>query len=196
MFATNCYLVYSKQGREAVVIDPGAEAKKIIEQINRLDLQPKYILNTHGHIDHIGACGRLKAEYDVPIMLHKKDLKLYENPGFGLKFVLKKQPRPTHFLEEGDLISFGDTELKVIETPGHTAGGVCFYTAGKLFSGDSLFQGSIGRTDLAGGSLAVLLESIKTKLLCLPPDTTVYPGHGPLTTLASEASFNPFLVTR
>ncbi len=193
MFATNCYLVYCNQTRAAVVIDPGAEAKKIIYKIKHLNLELRYILNTHGHIDHVGANGRLKAEFNAPVMLHEKDISLYNNPGFGLKHVLKKQPHPDHFLKEGDIISIGSEQLKVIETPGHTEGGVCFLNSDRLFCGDTLFAGSVGRTDLAGGSYQTLITSINQKLLTLPKETIVYPGHGPLTTIGNEIVSNPFL---
>ncbi len=193
MFATNCYLVYSEPTRATLVIDPGAEAKKIIDIIKRLNLDPKYIINTHGHIDHIGANGKIKAEFNVPIMLHKNDVDLYHNPGFGLKHVLKKQPQPDHFLKEDDIISIGSDNFKVIETPGHTQGGISILSGACLFSGDTLFAGSIGRTDLAGGSYRELMSSIHEKLLTLPADTKVYPGHGPLTTIGEETVSNPFL---
>ena len=193
MFATNCYLVYGKEDKEAVVIDPGAGAKTIIQTIKNLELKPKYILNTHGHVDHVGANAKLKAKFNLQVMLSEKDLHLYNNPGFGLKHVLKKQPRPDHFLQEGDVIKFGKSQLKVIETPGHTPGGVCFFAPGQLFCGDTLFSGSIGRTDLSGGSYEQLITSIKEKILILAPETIVYPGHGPLTTVGDERAHNPFL---
>ncbi len=193
MFGTNCYIVACPESKEAVVIDPGAEGKSIIGKIKSMSLEIKYILNTHGHIDHIGANGKLKAEFKVPILLHEKDLDVYNNPGFGLGLVLKKQPMPDRFILEGDIISFGNETLTVIETPGHSAGGVCFHSGKLLFCGDTLFAGSVGRTDLAGGSFDVLIQSISEKLLRLPPDTIVYPGHGPATTIGDEAETNPFI---
>ncbi len=193
MFATNCYIVSCPDTREALIIDPGAEGKSIIALVDRLGLKVKYIINTHAHVDHIGANGKLKQEYSVPILLNRKDLELYQNPGFGLKLILKKQPFPDQFLAEGDEVSFGNLKLQVLETPGHTEGGICLLGSGAVFCGDTLFAGSIGRTDLAGGTYESLIESIESKLLTLPPETKVYPGHGPATTVKAEASGNPFL---
>ncbi len=193
MFSTNCYIAYCPETREAVVIDPGAQGAAISTNIKSLDLKLKYILNTHGHVDHIGANGRLKEDYRVPIMLSEKDLDLYRNPGFGLRLVLRKQPDPDRFISEGDEISFGNVSLRVIATPGHTPGGVCFLNNDALFCGDTLFAGSIGRTDLAGGSYNTLMESIRHKLLALPESTIVYTGHGPQTTIGDEIRSNPFL---
>lgn len=193
MFATNCYIVSCPDTNEAVIIDPGAEGKSIKALVDKLDLRIKYIVNTHAHVDHIGANGKLKQEYSAPILLNRKDLELYQNPGFGLKLILKKQPLPDQFIAEGDEVSFGKIKLKVLETPGHTEGGICFLGKRAVFCGDTLFAGSIGRTDLAGGSYDSLIKSIKSKLLTLPPETKVYPGHGPATTVKAEVSGNPFL---
>jgi len=194
MFGTNCYLAACPQTNEAVIIDPGADGKGIIDLVKSLQYTVKYILNTHGHIDHIGANGNLKAEYSVPILLHEADLKIYNNPGFGLGLVLKKQPQPDRYISHGDLIEFGSESLTVIETPGHSPGGVCFYSGSLLFCGDTLFSGSIGRTDLAGGSFETLMSSICQKILPLPAETVVYPGHGPATSVKNEVSSNPFIV--
>lgn len=193
MFATNCYVVSCPDTNEAAIIDPGAEGKSIITLVDRLGLKVKYIINTHAHVDHIGANGKLKQEFSAPILLNRKDLDLYQNPGFGLKLILKKQPLPDQFLAEGDEVSFGSLKLHVLETPGHTEGGICLFGIGAAFCGDTLFAGSIGRTDLAGGSYDSLIKSIKLKLLTLHPETKVYPGHGPATTVKAEASGNPFL---
>ncbi len=193
MFGTNCYLAFCPETNEAVVVDPGAEAKKIIETIKNLKLNIKYIINTHGHVDHIGANGKLKEALAAPVLLNEKDLDLYNNPGFGLKLVLRKQPQPDQFIKEGDRVSFGKLVFKVIETPGHTRGGICLLSDAAVFCGDTLFAGSVGRTDLAGGSYNDLIDSIRQKLLVLSPETTVYPGHGPQTTIGVEAKTNPFV---
>jgi hydroxyacylglutathione hydrolase len=193
MFATNCYLVSCALTQEAIIIDPGADAKRIVARIEEAQLKIRAIVNTHGHVDHIGANGRLKEVYQVPILLSEKDLAVYQNPGFGLGLVLKKQPVPDRFIREGEIIEFGEQTLKVIDTPGHTEGGVSLVGSGLVFCGDTLFAGSVGRTDLAGGSYQILLKSITEKLITLPPETIVYCGHGPATTIGAEAQTNPFI---
>lgn len=193
MFATNCYLVGCPETNKGMVIDPGAEGKRILAAIKELGLEIEYILNTHGHIDHVGANARLKEALRVPLLFPEKDLEIYRRPGFGLGLVAGKQPAPDRLLREGDRISCGNLEFAVLETPGHTAGGVCLRAAEAVFTGDTIFAGSIGRTDLAGGSFAEIMQSIREKLMVLPPQTVLYPGHGPATTVAEEARSNPFI---
>ncbi len=193
MFATNCYLVSCPETKEGVVIDPGADGKRIFDKLKNSGLRIKYIINTHGHIDHIGANGKLKEVLKIPILLCQKDLELYNNPGFGLRLVSRKQPDPDKYISEGERIEFGNLSMTVINTPGHTPGGVCLIANSALFSGDTLFAGSIGRTDLAGGSHSALIKSIKEKIIVLPPETMVYPGHGPITTIGEEIETNPFI---
>ncbi len=194
MFATNCYLVSCPESKEGIVIDPGAEGKRILHEIEKSGLKICGIVNTHGHIDHTGANGRLKEALRVPLYFPEKDLEAYRNPGFKLGVLFGKPVPPDHLLKEGDQISFGREVLTVLETPGHTAGGISLYSSGLVFTGDTLFAGSIGRTDLAGGSYPVLIGSIKDKLMVLPPQTVVYHGHGPATTIETEARSNPFLL--
>jgi hydroxyacylglutathione hydrolase len=193
MFGTNCYLVGCPVTKEGVVIDPGAEGKRILNEIQALGLNIKYIINTHGHVDHIGANSRLKEALGAPVLLHQDDFELYRNPGFGLGLVVGKQPQPDRFIQEGDRISFGQLEFEVLETPGHTKGGISLCLPDAVFTGDTLFAGSIGRTDLAGGSYKEIIRSIKERLVTLPPETLVYPGHGPGSTIGEEARYNPFI---
>jgi len=194
MFATNCYLVSCPETGEGIVIDPGAEGKRILHEIKKRGLKIVALVNTHGHIDHTGANGRLKEALRVPLYFPEKDLDCYLNPGFGLGVLFGKPVPPDVLLKEGDKISFGRVSLVVLEIPGHTAGGISLYGSGAVFTGDALFAGSIGRTDLAGGSYELLMESITGKLMTLPPQTLVYPGHGPATTIEEEARSNPFLL--
>lgn len=194
MFATNCYLVSCSETREGIVIDPGAEGKRILLEIEKSGLTITEIINTHGHIDHTGANSRLKEALRVPLSLPEKELDSYRNPGWGLGLIFGKPTPPDRLLKEGEQVSFGKQRLTVVETPGHTRGGISLYGSGAVFTGDTLFAGSIGRTDLAGGSSDALISAIKEKLLILPPRTVVYPGHGPASTIETEARSNPFLL--
>ncbi len=193
MFATNCYLVFCPETLKGIVIDPGSDGNKILDKIKEIKLEINCIVNTHGHVDHIGANGKLKEELKVPILLSEKDQELYKNPGFGLRLVLGKQPEPDKFITEGDNIEFGKCLLQIMETPGHTPGGMCLFDDKVVFCGDTLFAGSVGRTDLPGGSHPTLLRSINERLLKLPEQTIVYPGHGPATTIGEEIAVNPFI---
>ena len=193
----NCYLFYCPDTKKAVVIDPGAEGKKVYRWLAEKGLQVEYILLTHGHVDHIEAVDELKDLLgNVKVGIHagdaemltdgRKNLSAYFGPGVALK--------PADILlEDGQEIPVGNLSLKVIHTPGHSAGGVCFLTPEGLFSGDTLFAGSIGRTDFPGGSLDLLLWGIKEKLLILPEETRVLPGHGEETSIGEEKRDNPFL---
>ena len=194
MFATNCYLVSCRETGEGVVIDPGAGGKRILHQIRKQGLGIKAIINTHGHIDHTGANGRLKEALKAPLLFPEKDLSIYRNPGFGLGVIMGKPAEPDRLLGEGEQIPVGRGTLAVLETPGHTRGSISLYSDGIVFTGDALFAGSVGRTDLAGGSHSLLIRSIREKLMVLPPQTQVYPGHGPATTIEAEKRGNPFLL--
>jgi glyoxylase-like metal-dependent hydrolase (beta-lactamase superfamily II) len=194
---TNCYLVYCSETLECAVIDPGAEAERIFPLIVELGLKPVVILNTHGHIDHIGANKDVKEKYRVPLCIHSLDSPLLEKiQEFELSFFLgaKESPPADRLLKDKETIRFGKSSLLVVHTPGHTPGSVSFLGDGILFSGDTLFFGGVGRTDLPGGSTKDLEKSIKEKILTLPPETIVLPGHGPLTTVGEEKESNPLLV--
>lgn len=194
LFATNCYLVSCSETRKGIVIDPGAEGKRILSEIRKSGLEMTEIVNTHAHFDHTGANSRLKNVLQVVLSLPEKELDTYRNPGFGLRLLFGKPIPPDRLLKEGDRIVFGKQSLTVMETPGHTGGSISLYGAGVVFTGDALFAGSIGRTDLAGGSFKLLIKAIKDRLLVLPPRTVVYPGHGPVSTIETEAGSNPFLL--
>ena len=193
---TNCYLVYDEETRDCAVIDPGADPEKIISTIADLELKPVVVLNTHGHVDHIGANSDIIQKYAVPLAMHAADtgmLKVSDYIELSLLLGARNSPAPDRLLAEGDEIAVGRTSLRVIHTPGHTPGSVGFVQGGFLFSGDTLFCGGVGRTDLPGGSWKDLERSIRERILTLPEETVVLPGHGPHTTVEQERSSNPFL---
>lgn len=193
---TNCYLVYCPETLECAVIDPGAEADRIFPVIMEFDLRPILILNTHGHIDHTGANKDIKEKFHIPLFIHPADRQLLEKiQQFELSFFLgaKESPPADHLIEDEEVISIGRSNLRVIHTPGHTPGSVSLLGDGILFSGDTLFCGGVGRTDLPGGSLRDLEDSLRTRILTLPAETIVLPGHGPWTTIGEEKESNPFL---
>ncbi len=193
----NCYILADDDAREAIIIDPGEDADKINKVLERQRLKPHCIINTHGHFDHIGGDDK----FDVPVYIHQKDAALLKDPRLNLSgffdsdFTVKAK---IITLEEGAELAFGRIRLEVIHTPGHTPGGICLLLkspqAGILFSGDSLFYHSIGRTDFPGADEGALTRSIKEKLLKLKDDTRVYPGHGPSSSIGEERKNNPFLI--
>lgn len=194
--SANCYIVGCEKTKEAVIIDPGDEVEKIVDVINQKGLHARLILNTHGHIDHCLGIHKLKEILGIDLCMHRDDLFLLEQSVeyaqfFGMKGDLP--PKVDRFIEEGDEISFGELKARVIHTPGHTPGGVTFLIEDSAFVGDTIFAGSIGRTDLPGGSYEKIINSIKNKLLTLPPKTKLFTGHGPETTIEKEKATNPFL---
>lgn len=193
---TNCYLVYCPESLECAVVDPGAEAAKIFRLIADRSLHPVVLLNTHGHIDHIGANMDIKERFNIPLYIHPSDeLMLKSALQSELSFFLeaKDSPSPDRYLEDGGEIKIGKSSLKVIHTPGHSPGSVSFLGDGFLLSGDTLFFGGVGRTDLPGGSWPELENSIRNKILAMPDETAVLPGHGPFTSVGQEKRFNPFI---
>ncbi len=192
----NCFILGCEQTKEAVVIDPGDDADRILMELAKAELKVKYLIDTHGHFDHVGANKRMKEVTGATLAIHPDDASMLSQlsrsaASFGL--AAENSPEPDMLLNDGDKVTFGSITLTVIHTPGHSRGGICLYTEGHLFAGDTLFAGSIGRTDLPGGDYDTLIASIKEKLLHLPDDTTVYTGHGPETTLLNEKQMNPFL---
>ncbi len=192
----NCYVI--ENGNECVIIDPGDDGDKILREVK--DTKIKYILLTHAHFDHVGALSYVKGK-GGEIIMHRGDLPLLRvakhiAERFGL--TIDEPPPPDRFVEDGQELEFGEIKIKVIHVPGHSPGGVAylFSSGGKrhLFTGDILFAGSVGRTDLPGGNWQQLITGIKEKLMILPPDTIVYPGHGPTTTIAREKLTNPFIL--
>jgi len=193
---TNCYLVSCPRSLACAVVDPGAEPDRILAAIRRLGLKPVVILNTHGHFDHIGANLDIKEAFDVPLALHAMDAPLLElagRIGSSYGFEARPSPPPDSHLQDGARIPVGVSALEVLHTPGHSPGSVSLLGPGFLLSGDTLFEGGVGRTDLPGGSDRDLERSIRTRILVLPAETRVLPGHGPRTTVGREAASNPFL---
>jgi len=195
----NCYLLGCEETREGVVIDPGADTDRIIPLLSRHGLKIVHVINTHGHFDHVGGNRKILETTGADLLLHEADVPLLPLAGataaaYGLK--AEDSPRPDGYLRDGMNIAFGNYELTVLHTPGHTPGGCCLYREGMVITGDTLFADSVGRTDLPGGSLAALVESIHSKLLTLPDDTVAYPGHGPATTIGRERLQNPYLQNR
>jgi glyoxylase-like metal-dependent hydrolase (beta-lactamase superfamily II) len=198
-FLVNCYIVWDDQTSEAVIIDPGDEAPLIIDRVKRTQVIPKAILLTHGHVDHIAAVGDVKEEYQVPLYVGKGEEQMLADPGRNGSAFLSDPvvaPQADRLVADEQELVIGGLAFRVLATPGHTAAGVCYLdeTEGLLFCGDTLFRGSIGRTDLPGGSLNQLLESIRTKIMRLPDDIICFPGHGPTTTVGAERTGNPFLI--
>lgn len=178
-YQSNCHILGCKTTKEGVVIDPGDEVFRIVKEISSLGLKIKYILITHGHIDHVGGAGELRRITKAPVWIHPLD-------AGGLGF------HPDGPLSGGQEITFGTFRLKVIHTPGHSPGGVCFYAPGAVFTGDTLFAGSIGRTDFPGGDHNQLIQGVVQKIFPLGDDLRVYPGHGPSSTIGREKTSNPF----
>jgi hydroxyacylglutathione hydrolase len=198
-FASNCYIVGSSSTKKGMIIDPGAEAGNILRTVQEMGLCISLIVATHAHMDHIDALHEVKESTNAEFAIHEADKELLSTAppmsvvaAFGLS-PFKSAPEPDRLLKDGDLVDVGDLHFEVLHTPGHSPGGICLSGHGVVFSGDTLFNFGIGRTDFAGGSYELLMKSIHEKLMVLPDETIVYPGHGPSTTIGDERRGNPFL---
>lgn len=189
MYEENCYLVIDEATKELAIIDPGGQANLLADEIKLLGGKPKFILLTHEHADHVGAVVELVNKFNVPFYVNKADEEYMEKDNF----VFGSLPKASGYLNEGDTLNLGKHVIKVIETPGHTPGGICFLIGDKLFTGDTLFQCSVGRSDFLGGNGMQLIKNIKEKLMSLNDDVKVFPGHGPSSTIGYEKRNNPFL---
>jgi len=195
-FATNCYIV-ADETQHALIIDPGEPSNLLVETVNRQGLLVVGVVNTHGHGDHIAGNALLKSKFGCPLMVHRLDASMLTDAHANLSAFIGpdciESPPADRLLEEGDSVQVGAETFRIIHTPGHSPGGICLLNNGVIFSGDTLFAGSIGRTDFPGSSYEQLIHSIESRLLCLPDDTVVYPGHGPETTIGEERQNNPWL---
>jgi hydroxyacylglutathione hydrolase len=199
-FLANCYIVGSDRTGEGIIIDPVAEAETIMDNVRQLGLSVKLIVATHSHPDHIMALGQLKEETGAPFAMHEAESAgmiasgMARVMGMFMSGSAEPLPKPDMSLKDGQVIEVGDLSFTVLHTPGHSPGGISLYGHGMVFVGDTLFNFSIGRTDFPGCSHQQLIESINSKLLTLPDETIVYPGHGPKTTIRAERQHNPFLI--
>jgi len=194
----NCYILGCERTKEAAVIDPGGDVDNILMTLAKDKLRCVTIINTHGHFDHSGDNKRLKEVTGAKLMIHREDAPMILHQGlsgsmWGMK--VEDSPPPDRYVEEGDGITFGDISLQVLHTPGHSPGGISLVSDKMVFVGDTLFAGSIGRTDLPGGDYETLIRSVKEKIFPLGDDVVIYPGHGPKTTVGREKRSNPFFAS-
>lgn len=195
---TNCYFIVNEKTMETLIVDPGAQADLLIDRIRSEKLTPVAVLLTHGHFDHVGAVQAIKEEFQIPVYAHEAEKQTLEDPQMNLTGLWSRHPRKFSadiYVRDGQVLELAGFTIRVLLTPGHTPGGCCYYFEGNkvLASGDSLFCGSIGRTDFPGGSMSSLVRSVKKKLLELPGDTEVLPGHERRTTIGYERQYNPYL---
>jgi hydroxyacylglutathione hydrolase len=196
--ACNCSIIGDETTREAMVIDPGDDIEDVLALVRKHNLQVKQIVITHAHIDHVGGAMKLREATGAPILLNQNDYALLKMLDVQAAWIGMTSPgavKIDHSLGQADTVRAGPLTAEVIHTPGHTEGSVCLYfpLQKKLIAGDTLFAGSIGRTDLPGGSFKKIIQSLREKVLALPDETVVVPGHGPLTTIGEERESNPFL---
>ncbi len=199
--AVNCYIIGDKSSKEAIIVDPGAEADKILSVIDKEQLRVKYVIATHGHFDHCGAVSTIKKRLNCEFLIHSADLPFIQRAHKSAarwKINIDKVPYPDRFIDEQDTISIGTHTIAILHTPGHSPGSISLYLKSKgfLLSGDTLFKQSIGRTDFTDGSLEDITSSIRNKLYILPDETIVYCGHGESTTIGFEKQNNSFIAAR
>jgi hydroxyacylglutathione hydrolase len=197
LLEVNCYILGDEETKEAVVIDPGGDEDEILEILNYNKFKLKLIIDTHGHFDHVDANEPLKAATGAKIAIHEADAQMLDKPSAEAMFFTGNRLRTSHadiLLKENDILTFGQYRLKVLHTPGHTPGGISLVLEDHpyVYVGDLLFAGSIGRTDFPGGNYDALISAVKTKIFPLGDNYSVYPGHGPVTTVAQERKYNPF----
>ncbi len=192
---TNCYILQSNHG--AIIIDPGDEPERIVRFLNDIKVKPTQIIATHTHFDHVLGVDSIRAKLNVPFLIHRDDLSMLESMQNRVRqfmgFEVPPPPKVDRYLKDGDLLNVGDERIHVLHTPGHSPGSISLSGDGYVFTGDALFNQSIGRTDLPGGDLKTLMYSIREKLFKLDDATTVYPGHGAETTIGDEKLANPFV---
>ena len=191
----NCYIIGCEKTKAGAVIDPGDDAPAILKVIKENNLDINYILLTHGHVDHLAHVSQLKSSIDAEFLMHPDDTFLLTGLlGQAMMFGLPNpgKPKPDRLISEGEKIVLGELTINVLHTPGHSPGSVTYFVADKLFVGDLIFAGSIGRTDLPKGNYQTLIASVETKIFSLPDATAIYPGHGPATTVGQEKATNPF----
>lgn len=202
-FQEQTYVVYETDNLEAIIFDPGchssSEQAQLVQAIAQLGLKPVRLINTHCHLDHVFGNAFIAAKYGLELGIHRLEIPVLEAAplvasAYGLP-AMETSPNPAYFLEEGENLQLGKASFEILLTPGHSPGSLCFYNAADKYviAGDVLFLGSVGRTDLPGGDMATLMGSLHGKLMQLPDDTIVYPGHGPSTTIGDERSSNPYL---
>lgn len=191
---TNCFIIAEENTREALVVDPGDESGRILDIIKEKEYKVNYIVCTHAHFDHVGAIPAIKNETGAKVVLHKNELEVYKQSGQFASlwgYEIETLPSPDLLVSEGDILTIGDLAFKVLHTPGHSPGGICLFGEGIIITGDTLFAGSVGRTDFEGGDIEKLKMSFK-RLMALPGDLKVLPGHGPQSTINSERYSNFF----
>jgi hydroxyacylglutathione hydrolase len=191
VYAANCYILFDEETKEAVVLDPGGDIDDVCRALNQFGAKVKYILLTHGHFDHTTGVDGLKAKTRATVAISKEDNDMILNNTMYYGPLIKGGAEL--LLKHGDVLKFGNYKIEVLATPGHTPGGICFLTEGNVFTGDTLFKGSVGRSDLVGGDHNALIRSIKNNLMPLNDSVAVHPGHGPSSTIGQERMENPFL---